>query len=635
MKKILCRLLAAVCAAALLLSPASALTVEQAVELLETYYVDDLPQAAYQAKSLDELFQAIGDPYTYYMSAEEYQAFISSVEGESKVGIGVAIQYSDAGILITRIIPGGTAEEAGLNAGDTIVSIDGSPCVPGQESDVNRIAGQEGTQVTVEILHADGGRQEYTLTRRGFTVPTATVSMLEDDGPAYIQCDSFGSTTGGVFMEGIEKYDGQTDLWLVDIRSNTGGLIDAARDTTGAFVGQGFIVWLRDASGSYSYSINPAPAQTDKAVVVLTNLYSASASEIFASAIKDYGVGIVVGGRTYGKGVAQILLNKDTNPDLFNGDALKLTAYRFYSAATNTTDCVGTIPTLLVPDEQVNGVARLLGVREPQDPAGWLRLTLSGLTFYVDIPSAQKEETGRAALGSLFAALPPGADTAVGTKQGWSGLSVEQAAAELGVAYSSRWFTDVSESPYAAQLNTMAAYGLLRGVGGGAYDPDGTITRAELCAMLCHALNRSSTAAPPFRDVPATAWYAPYVAKIAEMGLMSGKGNGVFDPNGVVTQEELITVLGRLADFLNANCHELLAEVEDLLFNGEAVANYAVWARPYAWMLGDGYRDNVDEDAPSMLFNAPEDIDPHASATRAEAGASLCRLLTVLGILTY
>ena len=165
MKKILNRLLAVICTAGLLLSAASALTVGQAVELLEDYYVDDLPSAAYQAETLEELFQAIGDPYTYYMSAGEYKAFMDAVEGSSQVGIGVAIQYKEEGILISRIIPGGTAEEAGLEAGDIIVSIDGSSCVPGQESDVNRITGQAGTQVTIEVLRAGGTKQSFTLAR--------------------------------------------------------------------------------------------------------------------------------------------------------------------------------------------------------------------------------------------------------------------------------------------------------------------------------------------------------------------------------------------------------------------------------------------------------------------------------------
>lgn len=634
MRKFLNRLLAAVCTAGLLLSAASALTVDQAVELLEDYYVDDLPAAAYEAETLDELFQAIGDPYTYYMSAEEYQAFTDSVEGASQVGIGVGIQYKDEGILISRVIPGGTAEEAGLEAGDIIVSIDGVSCVPGQESDVNRITGPAGTQVTIEVLRADGTRQSFTLARRAFTVPTATVKLLEN-GQGYIQCDSFGSTTGGIFADGIEKYDGQAGLWLVDIRSNGGGLISAAEETSGAFTGASFIVWLRDANGNYSYRIHTDPALTDKAAVVLTNGYSASASEIFSSAIKDYGVGIVVGGRTYGKGVAQIVLDQDTAPDLFDGDALKITSYRFYSAALNTTDCVGTLPTLLVADDQTEAVAQMLCTEEPSSPAGWLRLTLNGHVFYIDAASALKDEAGSAALTELFTALSPDAQTAVGTGSGWSERSVPQAAQDLGVTYTSRWFTDVSGSAYAGELNTMATYGLLRGQGDGAYKPEGSVTRAELCAMICQVLNRVSASPCPFTDVPANAWYAPYVTKACEIGVIRGKGNGTFDPNGLVTQEELATCVGRLADFLNANCHELLDGVDGLNFDGAAMENFSTWARPYVWLLADGYRDNVDENAPTMLCDAPENIEPRANVTRAEAGATLCRLLTGVGILTY
>lgn len=634
MKKTLRRLLAAICTALLLLTPASALTVEQALELLEAFYVDPLPEAAYKAGTLDELFQAIGDPYTYYMSAEEYQAFTDAVEGASQVGIGVAIQYNSEGILITRIIPGGAAEEAGLSAGDTIIAIDGASCVPGQESDVNRITGEEGTSVTLEILRADGSTQTLTLKRRAFTVPTATVSLLED-GQGYIQCDSFGSTTGGIFAEGIEKYDGEASLWLVDIRSNTGGRLDAAQDTVGVFTGPAFVVWLRDASGKYSYGLNVNEALTGDPAVVLTNLYSASASEILSSALKDYGAGIVLGGRTYGKGVAQIVVDEDVAPELFDGDALKITTYRFYSPAMNTTDCVGTLPTLLIPDDQTASLALLLRAEEPRSKTGWLRLTLNGLDFYIDAASAQKEETGPAALAALFAALPPRAQTAVGAGTSWVEASVEEAAQKLGVAYTSRWFTDVASSPYADELNTMATYDLLRGMGDGAYDPDGSITRAELCAMLCHALNRTSANIPTYSDVPADAWYAPYVAKISEMGLMSGRGGGVFDPDGKVTNQELVTVLGRLACFLNANCYELIANTEDMSFDGDALAGYDGWARPYVWMLADGYRDNVDETVSDMLLCAPEDTDPLAATTRGEAGAVLCRVLMGLGILKY
>lgn len=634
MKKQLRRLLAAVCTAALLSSAASALTVPQALELLEESYVDELPAAAYEAETLDELFQVLGDPYTYYMSTEEYQAFLDSVNGASGVGVGVAIQYTDAGILITRILPGGTAEEAGLVAGDTIVAIDGSTCVPAQENDVSRITGEEGTEVTLEVLRADGSRQTFRLERRSFSVPTVEVGLLES-GQGYIKCDSFGDTTGDVLVEGLQTYDSETDLWLADVRSNPGGLISAAQDTVGAFTGPAFVAWLRDANGRYSYSVAVDEAQTENPAVVLTNGYSASASEIFASAMKDLGAGIVVGGRTYGKGVAQIVRDESTDPDLFDGDALKITAYRFYSPAMNTTDCVGTLPTLLLSDDQTNGVALLLRTQEPDQPAGWMRLTLNGLTFYVDVAAAKEEETSSAALSALFAALPVTVPVEVYQSEGWTQLPIPWAAALLEVEYTSRGFTDVADSPYAAELDLMATYGLLNGVGDGTYQPDKTLTRAELCAMLCHVLNRVSAGSANFSDVPVDAWYAPYVAKIAEMGLVTGKGYGIFDPNGLVTQQELVTVLGRTAAFLNANCYELLAEEEKVNFADYGLDAYDEWAKPYAWLLGNGYPENVDNGGYILFYDYPENIQPRANVTRAEAGAALCTLLVGLGILSY
>lgn len=158
MKQHLRRLLAAVGTLAMLTTAASALSVEQAVDLLEEYYVDDLPQAAYEAETLDELFAAVGDPYTFYMTEEEYQAFLGSVEGsEEQVGIGVAVSYTDAGIEINTVLPGGAAEAGGLVAGDVIIAIDGESCVPAKESDVTRIAARRGLRWPLR----SAGRREH------------------------------------------------------------------------------------------------------------------------------------------------------------------------------------------------------------------------------------------------------------------------------------------------------------------------------------------------------------------------------------------------------------------------------------------------------------------------------------------
>lgn len=624
------RLLAGICAAALMVGSASALTVEQAVALLEQYYVDELPQSAYDAQTLDELFAAIGDPYTYYMSAEEYKAFIGGVEGEAHVGVGIAITYTDRGIHINSVIRGGSAEQAGLVGGDLIVAVDGEPCVPARESDSARITGPEGTQVELTVLREDGSRINVTLERRAFTVPTTSVSLLEN-GSGYIDCDSFATGTGRDFAEGIAEYGDETDLWVVDVRGNLGGVSSGAVSAAGTFTGGPCILlYLRSGEGVYYPSFSFESALTDAPAVVLTDRYSASASEVFASAIKDYGAGIVVGGRTYGKGVAQIVLDDSTDPELFEGDALKITAYRFYSGAANTTDSVGVLPTLLVRDELINDVAELLHATEPEDISGWLRLSLGGWDFYIDADAAMESEDARAALAELFAALAPNVALAVGVADYWVWMSASQIAGYLELEYQSRWFADVDVSGYREALNTLAVYGILRGSDGRRFSPRGTFTRAELCVLLCQALDRAPSASPcPFSDVSAGSWYAPYVTAMYEMGLVKGGGDGKFRPDGALTQKELITVMGKLAEFLNAGCREDLSAAGEEELSDPELARLPEWSRGYAWLLEKANKNG------SMYYVPLAEVDPEAAVMREEAGAALYSLLTGLGVLRF
>ncbi len=134
MKKYLSRVIAAFLALTLLAAPASALTVDQALELLEENYYFDIPEHAYEAATLEELFRFLGDPYTEYMSAEQYAAFVDMVEDTvNMVGVGVVIKFTDEGMLIQEVLSGGSALEAGLQPGDLIVAVDGTSCVPAGE----------------------------------------------------------------------------------------------------------------------------------------------------------------------------------------------------------------------------------------------------------------------------------------------------------------------------------------------------------------------------------------------------------------------------------------------------------------------------------------------------------------------
>ena len=619
MKKILRRLGAILLALTLLVTAASALTVEQALGLLETSYLREIPEEAYQAKTLDELFDALGDPYTYYMSAEDYQAFLDSVEHTTQlVGIGVSIQYTSDGILVVEALKGGSAQEAGIQAGDVIVAVDGVSCVPANEGHRALIVGEEGSSVTVTVLR-DGTTREYTLERRTVVIPNTETTLL-DGRVGYIDCDSFGSETGQYFQDGITKYNDQVDTWLVDLRGNSGGQTTAAVEAIGAFTGAGFHLWLRTGLKENYYYYYPDEALTDKTAVVLVNGGTASAAEAFAASMRDLGCGLLVGSRTYGKGVAQVVLDQISQPELFDGDAVKVTAYRFYSAGYNTNDLMGVLPTLLVSDEQAEAVAKALcGSEDIPDDSLLVVVLGSGRVSYVDLRTAAADT-----LAALFEALPPSATLQLHRSGAlWDNLTVAQAAARLNVTYTSRWFTDVADSQWADQLNTLASYRVLRGVGGKQFMPETQITRADVCRMIAQAMGISSDR-QYFSDVPATASYSGAVNAMAELGLVDGIGGGKFAPQEPMSREQYIAVMARLARWLNFGADTTGDSLTQEELDAAKAGGFSNWSAGSAALLSKL----------EMLYADPTGLDLSGSITRAEAGAQLYSVLRGTGIVT-
>ena len=442
MKKRLFRLGALCCVAAMTITTsAQALSVEEAYDILQRSYVDKLPRAAQDAKSLDELF-SYTDDYTYYMTAEEYQAFLQGVEGDvSFAGIGAEITYVPEGIRIVSVLKGGGAEKAGLAAGDIIIAIESESCAPGGAEHRAKLLGEAGTSVTVTVRHADGTQADYTVTRALVTQTNTTVSVT--GGVGYIDCDSFGTQTGTYFQEGVRGNDSAVHAWIVDLRGNGGGLTSAAVSALGAFSGEGDLTYFVDQDGESTAQSYSGKDLTDKPAIVLMDSGSASASEIFAGGVLGTGSGIVIGTRSYGKGVAQVLYDESNCPYL-HGDAVKVTAYRFYCAGGNTTDRIGVVPTLYIPQDQVVAAARLLSGEKTKDSA-YLRLVLNGCDFYIDIPAGK--ESSSAALEAILAALTPDAVLYWGENGGERKLTLAQAREKCGFAASSALdFSDVSAS---------------------------------------------------------------------------------------------------------------------------------------------------------------------------------------------
>lgn len=617
MKRFFRSLCAVVLTLAMLVSTASALTVEQALTLLEEDYVREIPEEAYGAETLDELFSLLGDPYTYYMTEEAYQAFLDAVESTvNLVGIGVSIQYTDKGILVLEVLKGGSAEEAGLMPGDLIVAVDGVSCVPADESHRSLIVGEEGSSVFVSLIR-DGTRYGYALQRRAVVIPNTELSM-EDGHIGYIDCSSFGLETGSLVLEAVEAYWDKVDRWVVDVRGNTGGYTNAAVDALGAFGGAGFHLYLMDKAGQLYYYLYTDEAATDLPLVVLMDGSSASASEAFAAGIRDLGRGILVGSRTFGKGSAQIICDKTTNPELFEGDGLKLTAYRFYSGGGITNDMIGVIPTLLVPD----GLAQAVAVAICGDPEAaredMLVLQIGTHRFGVNLA-----ETDPAVLEALCSALPP--HTYVWMYQDGIeyDVTLEEGAQALGFTYGQRWFDDVADSAFADRINTLATYDILHGNGAGSFYPGETLKRSEVCAMLAKALNLSCTGQQIFDDVPAGDPYAPYINAMAELGFVRGRGDGNFYPDQTLTQEEYFTILARVACYLNVN-FAISADSMDQTLLEEAVARgFSPWA------VNSGALMEVI----GVLGYSVHELAPGTPILREEAAAALCEVLTASGIL--
>lgn len=627
-KRFLMRLAAVCCAAALLTVPAFALSVQEAVALLEAHYVDELPEEAYTAQTLDELIAAIGDPYTYYMTQEEYEAFLGSVEQETTVtGIGAAIQYTDEGILLTRVLDGSGALDAGLVAGDVIVAVEGTSCVPGSEAHRAMLMGEAGTSVAVTVRHADGTLNDYVLQRRTVAVHNTYVTVL-DGHIGYIDCDSFGTDTGDYFISALTEHPDVT-AWIVDLRGNGGGVASSAVDAAGAFLGFGSHLYLSDREGTVYGNYYTDGYLTEAPAVVLTDGFSASASEIVAADIRDCSAGILIGERTFGKGVAQSVLDESMYAEFFDGDGLKVTAYRFYSTGYNTSDRIGVIPTLLVDSTLAESVARALCAAAPENCDGWLRLRLNGYDFYL------APETNDALVAAIFEALPPTVGVWLGNDAGWLSLSQADALSLRGVAVTRRDFADVAESPYADKINTLAAYGILLGDGTGNYHPENSLTRAELCALLAQALNVSYDGASRFADVAEDDWFAPDVGAMEALGLVQGVGDGRFAPDDTLTWQEYITVVARLGAYLNLMVEGYLdGQDEQTLASDETLSAFADWARPGADAMVHMFLD-ADDNPYSLLPLALEEIAPAAAITRSEAAAVLYNLLDALAILNF
>lgn len=296
-------------------------------QTLKDFYFDDIDDS----KVLDNIYKAYvnayGDKYTVYYTADEYAKIQESSNG-AYYGIGVVVRKNDDGtILVVEPYDGAPGKEAGMRKNDVIVTVNGES-VADQDlnSVVAKIKGDEGTTVNIGIRR-DGSDDitELTVTRRKVEIKTVEYEML-DDSVGLITISEFDKVTAQQFKEAYAQLEtlGMKGL-VIDIRSNPGGLLNVVVDMLDEILPDGLIVYTEDKYGNRQEYNGSNPDVIDVPLAVLVNGESASASEIFAGAVQDYGAGTIIGTQTFGKGIVQTIRR------MSDGSAIKYTMAKYFT----------------------------------------------------------------------------------------------------------------------------------------------------------------------------------------------------------------------------------------------------------------------------------------------------------------
>lgn len=306
--------------------------IEEILRYVEAKYVDEVDKEALTQEVIDDLLSRL-DPHSNYISAEELKEVNEQLKGNFD-GIGVEFMVLDDTIVVITPLSGGPSEAAGIEAGDKIIQI-GDSTIAGVNMDseaiIGMLRGEKGTDVEVGILRdREGELRRFTVTRDAIPMNSVDVAYMLDDKTGYIKLNRFSATTYEDFMKALEELvekHGMEDL-VLDLRHNPGGYLQQATNMLSQLFQQKdkLLVYTEgDAVNRSEYTSTGRNFFDVEDIVVLIDEGSASASEIVAGAIQDHDRGVIIGRRSFGKGLVQEQYN------LRDGGALRLTVARYYT----------------------------------------------------------------------------------------------------------------------------------------------------------------------------------------------------------------------------------------------------------------------------------------------------------------
>lgn len=296
--------------------------------LIDENYLHEVDEEALEQGIYEGYISGLDDPYSVYYDEEDTKSLMETTEGEYE-GIGAVMQQDkDSGIItLTHIYKDSPAMKAGLKDDDILYKVEDME-VTGEDLNevVSHIRGEKGTKVELTVLRGKNNKEvKVTVTRGKIEVETVESKMLEDK-IGYLAVSEFDSVTYDQYEEGLNELKDQgMEALVVDLRGNPGGNLQTVCDILDLMLPEGLIVYTEDKKGERQDMTSDEEHQFTLPMTVLVDGNSASASEIYAGAIQDYGLGKIVGTKTYGKGVVQKIF------DLKDGTCVKLTIAEYYT----------------------------------------------------------------------------------------------------------------------------------------------------------------------------------------------------------------------------------------------------------------------------------------------------------------
>lgn len=318
-------------------------------QYVDAYYLNkkDIESDEVVDGVLHGVIDSLGDKYADYYNAEEYKEIMEDNSGEyGGIGTYVTQDKKTGSIILVNPFEGAPAYKAGLKAGDVLLKVDDKSVVGLSLDEVTSIMkGEAGTTVKVEI-NRDGKKLSFDVTREIVDVPTVGHTVIKDDNIGYVYISSFNQKSGQQFKEAVDELEKQkVDGIVIDLRNNGGGVLDAAIEVLDRVLPEGLVLYTETNKGRENEYFSDSESCLGKPYVVLINEYSASASEVVAGAIQDFGIGKIIGTTSYGKGVVQSLIPmKGAN----TGEAVKLTTSKYFTPKGRNIDGIGIEPDIKV-----------------------------------------------------------------------------------------------------------------------------------------------------------------------------------------------------------------------------------------------------------------------------------------------